>query len=151
MRRPKVATLMTVRKPMWHHTKTKRFIQEIKNRHFTNWWPLSHFPWTTAFTRTFATSILWRYNFNGMIKWYDISCATLYYPQRIGSVEIQFILLMLESEAHWSVVLCKFLFINRWLCIFTFPSYFASPVLKTAINKVSIHNFYMCDLFSVMQ
>jgi hypothetical protein len=21
-------------------------------RHFTNWWHLSHFPWTTAFTRT---------------------------------------------------------------------------------------------------
>ena len=34
--------------------------------HFTNWWHLSHFPWTTAFTRTFATSILWCYNFNGM-------------------------------------------------------------------------------------
>ena len=47
-------------------------------RHFTNWWHLSHFPWTTAFTRTFATSILWCYNFNGMIKRYDISCATLY-------------------------------------------------------------------------
>ena len=47
-------------------------------RHFTNWWYLSHFPWTTKFTRTFATSILWCYNFNGMIKWYDISCATLY-------------------------------------------------------------------------
>ena len=46
--------------------------------HFTNWWHLSHFPWTTAFTRTFATSILWCYSFNGMIKWYDISCATLY-------------------------------------------------------------------------
>jgi hypothetical protein len=45
---------------------------------FTNWWHLSHFPWTTAFTRTFVTSILWCYNFNGMIKWYDISCATLY-------------------------------------------------------------------------
>ena len=39
---------------------------------------LSHFPWTTALTRTFATAILWCYNFNGMIKWYDISCATLY-------------------------------------------------------------------------
>ena len=48
-------------------------------RHFTNCWHLSHFPWTTAFTRTFATSILWCYNFNGMIKWYDISCATLYF------------------------------------------------------------------------
>ena len=47
-------------------------------RHFTSWWHLSHFPWTTALTGTFATSILWRYNFNGMIKWYDISCATLY-------------------------------------------------------------------------
>ena len=47
-------------------------------RHFTNWWHLSHFPWTTAFTHTFATSILWCYNFNGMIKWYDFSCATLY-------------------------------------------------------------------------
>ena len=47
-------------------------------RHFTNWWHLSHFPWTTTFTRTFPTSILWCYNFNGMIKWYDISCATLY-------------------------------------------------------------------------
>ena len=46
--------------------------------HFTNWWHLLHFPWTTAFTRTFATSILWCYNFNGMIKWYDISWATLY-------------------------------------------------------------------------
>ena len=46
-------------------------------RHFTNWWHLSHFPWTTAFTRTFATSILWCYSFNGMIKRYDISCATL--------------------------------------------------------------------------
>ena len=44
-------------------------------RHFTNWWHLSHFLWTTAFTRTFATSILWS---NGMIKWYDISCVTLY-------------------------------------------------------------------------
>ena len=41
-------------------------------RHFTNWWHLSHFSWTTAFTRTFATSILWWYNFNGMIKRYDI-------------------------------------------------------------------------------
>jgi hypothetical protein len=40
-------------------------------------WHLSHFPWTTAFIRTFATSILWSYNFNGMIKWYDISCVTL--------------------------------------------------------------------------
>ena len=37
-------------------------------RHFTNWWHLSYFPWTTAFIRTFATSILWCYNFNGMIK-----------------------------------------------------------------------------------
>ena len=46
--------------------------------HFTNWWHLSHFPWTTAFTRTFATSIVWCYNFNGLIKWYDFSCATLY-------------------------------------------------------------------------
>ena len=36
------------------------------------------FPWTTAFTGTSATSILWCYNFNGMIKCYDISCATLY-------------------------------------------------------------------------
>ena len=78
MRRPKFATLMTFRKPMWHHTKIKRLIQEIKNHHFTNWWHLSHFPWTTAFTRMFATSILWCYNFNGMIKWYDISCAILY-------------------------------------------------------------------------
>jgi hypothetical protein len=41
-------------------------------------WHLSHFPWTTAFTCTIATSILWCYSFNGMIKWYDISCATLY-------------------------------------------------------------------------
>ena len=48
-------------------------------RHFTNWWHLSQFPWTTTFTRTFATSILWCYNFNGTIKWYDISCVTLYY------------------------------------------------------------------------
>jgi len=47
--------------------------------HFTNWWHLSHFPWTIAFTHMFATSILWCYNFNGMIKWYDISCSTLYY------------------------------------------------------------------------
>ena len=46
--------------------------------HFTNWWHLSHFPWTTAFTWMFATLILWCYNFNGMIKWYDISCAILY-------------------------------------------------------------------------
>ena len=46
--------------------------------HFTNWWHLSPFPWSTAFTRTFATSILWCYNFNGMIKWHDFSCATLY-------------------------------------------------------------------------
>ena len=68
-----------VQEPMWHHTKIKRLIQEIKNNHFTNWWHLSHFPWSTAFTRTFATSILWCYNFNGMIKWYDISCATLYF------------------------------------------------------------------------
>ena len=49
-------------------------------RHFTNWWHLSHFPWTTAFTRTFATSTLWCYSFNGTIKLYDISCATLYLP-----------------------------------------------------------------------
>jgi hypothetical protein len=42
-------------------------------------WHLSHFPWSTAFTCMFATSILWCYNFNGMIKWYDISCATLYF------------------------------------------------------------------------
>ena len=47
-------------------------------RHFINWWHLSHFLWTTAFTRTFAIPILWCYNFNGMIKWYDISCAILY-------------------------------------------------------------------------
>ena len=47
-------------------------------RHFTNWWHLSPFPWTTAFTRTFATCILWCYNFNGRIKWYDISCVILY-------------------------------------------------------------------------
>ena len=47
-------------------------------RHFTNWWHLSHFPRTTAFTRTFATSIPWCYNFNGMKKWNDISCAILY-------------------------------------------------------------------------
>jgi hypothetical protein len=40
-------------------------------------WHLSHFPLNTAFIRTFATSILWCYNFNGIIKWYDISCATL--------------------------------------------------------------------------
>ena len=65
-------------------------------RHFTNWlrwlsamvnsdclWHLSHFPWTTEFTCTFATSILWCYNFNGIIKWYDISCATLYDQKRI--------------------------------------------------------------------
>ena len=64
--------------PTWHHTKIKRLIQEIKNHHFTNWWHLSNFPWTTAFICTFATSILWCYNFNGMRKWYDISCATLY-------------------------------------------------------------------------
>ena len=48
-------------------------------RHFTDWWHLLHFPWTTAFTRTFATLILWCYNFSGMIKWYDIPCATLYF------------------------------------------------------------------------
>ena len=47
-------------------------------RHFTNWWHLSYFSWPTAFTRTFATSILWCYNFNRMIKWYDISRPTLY-------------------------------------------------------------------------
>jgi hypothetical protein len=53
-------------------------IRYIINPHrLENWWHLSHFPWTTAFTRTFATSILWCYNFNGMIKWYDISCATM--------------------------------------------------------------------------
>ena len=46
--------------------------------HFTNWWHLPHFPWTIAFTRTFATLLLWCYNFNRMIKWYDISCVTLY-------------------------------------------------------------------------
>ena len=40
--------------------------------HFTNWWHLSHFPWTTPFTCTFTTSVLLCYNFNGMIKWYDI-------------------------------------------------------------------------------
>ena len=58
-------------------------------RHFTNWWRLSHFSWTTAFTGTFPTSILWCYNFNGMIKWYEISCATLYVPHNItGSMEI---------------------------------------------------------------
>ena len=78
MRRPQFATLMTFSKLMWYHTKIKHLIQEIKNHHFTNWWHLSQFPWTTAFTRTFATSILRCYNFNGMIKWYDFSCATLY-------------------------------------------------------------------------
>ena len=52
-------------------------------RHFTNWWHLSHFPWTTAFDRSFAISILWCYNFNGMIKWYDISCAALYVRRNI--------------------------------------------------------------------
>ena len=61
-------------------------------RQFTNWWHLSHFPWTTAFTPTFATSILWCYNFNGMIKWYDISCATLYLvltiTQRYNSINV---------------------------------------------------------------
>ena len=50
--------------------------------HFTNWEHVSHFPWTTAPTRTFATSMLCCYNFSGVIEWYDISCATLYlsYP-----------------------------------------------------------------------
>jgi hypothetical protein len=47
-------------------------------RHFTNWWYLSHVTWTTPFTCMFATSILWCYNFSWMIKWYNISCATLY-------------------------------------------------------------------------
>ena len=53
-------------------------------RHFTNCWYLSHFPWTTAFTRTSVTSILRCYNFNGMIKWYDISWATLYFCCRFN-------------------------------------------------------------------
>ena len=58
-------------------------------RHFTNWWHLSHFPWwTTAFTRTFATSILWCYNFNGMIKWYDISCGTCIWKRTKGRVAV---------------------------------------------------------------
>ena len=62
----------TIQLPPFDLQSTARF------RHFTNWWHLSHFPWTTAFTCRFATSILWCYNFNGMIKWYDILCATLY-------------------------------------------------------------------------
>ena len=37
MRRPLIATLMTVRKPMWHHTKIKRLIQEIKNHVCSVW------------------------------------------------------------------------------------------------------------------
>ena len=142
MRRPIFATLMTFRKPMWHHTKIKHLIQEIKNyvcsvcgrapscmnhcvyigrpvpnvsewllhslflhktiqlspfdlqstrplsANFTNLWHLSHFPWNTAFTRTFATSTLWCYNVNGMIKWYDISCATLYVQREGKKVNI---------------------------------------------------------------
>ena len=56
-------------------------------RHFTNWWHLSHFPWITAFTCTFATSILWCYSFNGMIKWYHISCGTLYNYYRAFKVK----------------------------------------------------------------
>jgi len=44
-------------------------------------WHLLHFPWTTVFTRTFAILILWCYNFNGIIKWYDITCVTLYFWQ----------------------------------------------------------------------
>ena len=37
MRRPQFATLMTFRKPMWHHTKIKRLIQEIKNHVYSVW------------------------------------------------------------------------------------------------------------------
>ena len=40
---------------------------------------------------TFATSILWCYNFNGMIKWYEISCGVLYI------VTIMSVLLQLSS------------------------------------------------------
>ena len=54
------------------------YSQPLVVRHFTNWWHLSHFPWTTAFIYKSATSILWCYSFNGMINWYDISCAILY-------------------------------------------------------------------------
>ena len=54
-------------------------------RHFTNWWDLLHFSWTTAFTCTFAASMLCCYNFIGMTKWYDILCATLYEILTCGS------------------------------------------------------------------
>ena len=37
MRRSQFATLMTLRKPMWHHTKIKRLIQEIKNHICSVW------------------------------------------------------------------------------------------------------------------
>ena len=41
------------------------------------------FSWTAAFTRTLVTSILWCYNFNGKVKWYGNSCATLYSLQKV--------------------------------------------------------------------
>jgi hypothetical protein len=37
----------------------------------------------------------------------------IHYPRGMESVEIHFILLMLESEGHRNLALCTFLFINR--------------------------------------
>jgi len=70
-------------------------------------WHQSHFPWTTAFTCTFATSILWCYNFNGMIKWYDILCATLYiYDNQHNSLTTTVHITVKYVLAYW---LCKLL------------------------------------------
>lgn len=37
----------------------------------------------------------------------------IYYPRRMRSVEIQFVLIVLKSEALWKLALCKFLFFNH--------------------------------------
>ena len=125
-RRPQFVTLMTSSKPMWHHTKIKHLIQEIKNHHFTNWWYLSHFPWTTAFIRTYATSILWCYSFNGMIKWYDISCTTLY---------VSVFWILRSATAYWH---CNFMFLNT-----TFLHLSSLP--RVRFHTHSCHFYSMSD------
>jgi hypothetical protein len=109
-------------------------------RHFTNWcvgfqlWSILTvydiyciFHELQHSLARFATSILRCYNFNGIIKWYDISCATLYnivhayfmlegmviYPFHSILVSLEFSLFghfcqfaYLEIMYGWSVTAC---------------------------------------------
>ena len=98
-------------------------------RHFTNWWHLSHFPWSTVFTPTFATWILWCYNFNGMIKWYDISCATLQFLQGGGMTDGKllklFILVIRYAEEETSCITTdrRVFYCGVWRCVCQWPAY----------------------------